>query len=102
MCSLRDVAGELDELGAVVYALSLDDVADLAAFAKDQKLLFRLLSDPDGGVARKYGVLSARGFADRVTFVLAPDGVVQHVDKSVDVSKHGADLVGVLRELQAK
>lgn len=102
MCSLRDVAGDLNELDAVVYGLSLDDVSDLAAFAKDQKLEFQLLSDPDGSVARKYGVLSKRGWAERVTFVLAPDGAVELVDTGVDVSQHGADLVGKLRALQGR
>ena len=102
MCSLRDVAGELEELDAVVYGLSLDDVASLAAFAEDQALEFPLLSDPDGSVARKYGVLAERGWAERVTFVLAPDGRVELVDTAVDVSRHGADLVGRLRELQGR
>ena len=58
------------------------------------------MSDPDGSVARKYGVLSKRGWAERVTFVVGPGGAVRHVDTRVDVSRHGADLVGVLRELQ--
>ena len=40
--------------------------------------------------------------ADRVTFVLAPDGSVAHVDEQVDVSAHGSDLVGRLREVQAR
>ena len=102
MCSLRDVATQLDELGVVVHALSLDDVSSLAKFAEAQKLGFQLLSDTDGSVARKYGVLSARGWAERVTFVLAPDGSVAHVDEQVDVSAHGSDLVGRLRELQAR
>jgi len=102
MCSLRDVAGDLERLDAVVYGLSLDDVADLGKFAQDQKLEFALLSDPDGSVARKYGVLGKSGFDDRVTFVLAPDGKVELVDTSVDVSTHGADLVGKLRELQSR
>ena len=100
MCSLRDVATELSELNADVYGLSLDDVADLGAFAKEQKLEFQLLSDPDGSVARKFGVLSKRGWANRVTFVVDPGGMIQVVDTAVDVSKHGSDLVGVLRELQ--
>jgi peroxiredoxin Q/BCP len=102
MCSLRDAAGELAELDAAVYGLSLDDVASLAAFAEDQALEFPLLSDPDGSVARKYGVLAERGWAERVTFVLAPDGAVELVDTGVDVSQHGADLVGKLRELQGR
>lgn len=102
MCSLRDVAKDLSDLGAVTYGLSLDDVADLGKFARDQKLEFQLLSDPDGSVAAKFGVLGKRGFANRVTFVIDPGGMVAHVDTSVDVSKHGGDLVGVLRELSGQ
>ena len=100
MCSLRDVAKELSDLGAVTYGLSLDDVADLGKFAKDQKLEFQLLSDPDGSVAKKFGVLSKRGWANRVTFIIDPGGMVATIDDSVDVSKHGGDLVGLLKELQ--
>ncbi len=101
MCSLRDAAAKLDELGVAVYALSLDDVADLAAFAKKQKLNFKLLSDPDGSVAAKYGVLlPRRSFSRRVTFVLDEEGVLLHIDDGVRVATHGSDLVRVIRELQ--
>jgi len=81
--------------------VSLDDVADLAAFAKAQELDFRLLSDPDGSAAAKYGVLmEGRPFASRVTFVIDPKGILRHVDTGVSVATHGADLVAVLRRLK--
>jgi peroxiredoxin Q/BCP len=84
-----------------VYALSLDDVSALAAFAEAQELNFQLLSDPDGSAASKLGVrMPDRPMAKRVTFVLDEKGVVRHVDTQVDVSKHGADLVGVIRKLR--
>ena len=51
-------------------------------------------------MARKFGVLSKRGWARRVTFVVDPGGMIVHVDDQVDVSKHGGDLVGVLGDLQ--
>ena len=47
-------------------------------------------------------MLSERGWAERVTFVLAPDGRIELVDTAVDVSRHGADLVGRLRKLQGR
>ncbi len=83
-----------------MIALSLDDVQALAAFGEAQKLGFSLLSDPDGSVARKFGVLGERGFAERVTFVVAPNGEIRHVDRKVDVTKHGADLTTLLEGLQ--
>ncbi|MDP6929666.1 MAG: peroxiredoxin [Planctomycetota bacterium] len=100
MCSLRDAAAGLTEVGALVYGISLDDVASQAAFAKAQKLNFPLLSDVDGSVARKYGVLMGlMPMAKRVTFVIDPKGVLRHIDKKVNVKQHGTDLVALIREL---
>jgi peroxiredoxin Q/BCP len=101
MCSLRDAASELSGLGARVLGISLDDVVSLAAFAEAQQLAFPLLSDADGSAARKFGVLTERGFAQRVTFVISPQGEIRHVDRQIDVTKHGADLAALLRKLQA-
>ena len=90
-------------MGVNVYAVSLDDVSALAAFAEAQQLNFQLLSDPDGSAAQKLGALMAdRPFAQRITYVLDEKGVLRHVDTNVDVSKHGSDLVKVITDLRAK
>lgn len=74
-----------------VFGLSLDDVRGQAAFHAAQELNFPLLSDADGSVASKYGVLTAGArFPQRKTFVIDPAGVLVHVDEKVDVTKHGA------------
>ncbi len=70
-----------------------------AQFAKDQKLNFPLLSDPDGSAADKYGVNQGR-YAARVTFVIDPKGVLRLVDDKVDVMKHGGDLVDAIYRMQ--
>ena len=80
--------------------MSLDDVASMKKFHTDQTLNFPLLSDPDGSAARKFGVLSKRGWANRVTFVLDEYGNVIHVDESVDVSKHGSDLASRIKGMK--
>ncbi len=83
-----------------MYALSLDDVSELAKFAKKQELNFRLLSDPDGSVAAKYGVMAEkRRYAKRVTFVIDEEGRVALVDEKVDVRKHGDELVESIARL---
>ena len=70
-------------------------------FAKAQELNFQLLSDPDGSAAQKYAALmEKRPYAKRLSFVIDPAGVLRHIDDSVDVSKHGSDLAGVIKELQ--
>ena len=103
MCSLRDAAAELGELGAKVYGLSFDDVASMAKFAKEQKLEFSLLSDPDGSAVSKYEVeMKGRPFARRVTFVIDPAGVIRARDEEVRVNGHGRDLVERIQRLQSE
>jgi thioredoxin-dependent peroxiredoxin len=73
-----------------------------ALFVKQQDLNFPLLSDPDASAAAKYDVLSKRGLADRVTFVVDPKGVLRHISDKVDVRAHGQDLVDLIKRLQAE
>ena len=101
MCSLRDAAKELASLNATVYGISRDDVKSMAKFAKDQKLGFELLSDPDGSAVDKYGTpYEGRPFSKRVTFVIDPEGVLRHIDNGVQVASHGQDLVAIVKRLQ--
>ena len=72
-----------------------------AAFAKKQELDFKLLSDPDGSAASKYGVLmKGRPYANRLTFVIDEKGTLRHVDDKVDVRNHGSDLAALIRKLR--
>jgi peroxiredoxin Q/BCP len=101
VCSLRDAMKDLEGLEAKVYAISVDDVASCAQFVKQQSLNFQLLSDPDRSVVAKYGAAMAGAqFAARYTYVIDPKGVLRHVDKSVVVTSHGADLVLLLQKLK--
>ena len=103
VCSLRDALADLEGLDARVYGISLDDVVAQRAFREGQGLTFPLLSDPDGSVARKYGVLpEGARFAQRVTFVVDPDGILRWIDRGVAVATHGQDLADRLRALQAE
>jgi peroxiredoxin Q/BCP len=78
-------------------------VKELAAFAEAQKAPYRMLSDPDGSVAAKYGVLDPSGkYAQRVTFVLDEQGVLRTVLDKVDVKTHGEDLAVLIDELKQK
>ena len=74
---------------------------ELAQFAEKQKLPFALLSDPDGSVASKYGVLDPTGkYAQRVTFVIDDQGVLRKVLDKVEVKTHGEDLAVLIEELR--
>ena len=101
VCSLRDAHKDLEGLAANVYAISIDDVQACAKFVKEQSLNFELLSDPDRSVVTKYGaVMEGMAFAARFTYVIDPKGVLRYVDKAVNVTSHGADLVAVLKKLK--
>ena len=71
-----------------------------AAFAKAQGADFPLLSDPDKSVATKYGVLSARGFANRWTFYIDKNGRIAHIDKAVNPPTSAEDMIARLGTLK--
>ncbi len=86
-----------------MFGLSLDDVQDLAQFAEAQYLPFMLLSDPDGSVSRRYGVLPENAsWTNRITFIIDDAGVLRHIDTKVDVKGHGTDVAARVRELQGE
>lgn len=60
-CAYRDDLAKLTEQGVEVVAVSGDFVDGLALFKKAESLNFPLLSDPDGAVAKKFGVPLADG-----------------------------------------
>jgi peroxiredoxin Q/BCP len=101
VCSLRDAAKDFEALKVRVFGISLDDVPTQLSFHRAQKLDFDLLSDAEGIVASKYGVLrEGRPFASRVTFLIDSKGVIRLVDDEVKVRTHGKDLVERVRKLR--
>ncbi len=101
LCSLRDAASDFERLDAHVVAISVDTPEAAREFAQQQGFRFPVLADPGHRVADLYGV-TREGLARRISFILDPQGVIRHVDDSVRISHHGADLVAVLETLRAK
>ncbi len=60
-CAFRDDADELKKHNVEVVGVSGDEVAGLALFKKAESLNFALLSDPEGQVAKKFGVPTRPG-----------------------------------------
>jgi peroxiredoxin Q/BCP len=71
-----------------------------AAFAKAYGADFPLLSDADKTVAAKYGVLGARGFANRWTFYIDKNGRIAHIDRTVRPETSAEDMIARLGELK--
>jgi len=86
-----------------VFGISFDSVAEQKTFHEREELNFPLLSDPDGSVAAKYGAaVPGRPFAQRLSFVIDPEGVLRAVDEKVDVMKHGDDLLKLIESLKGE
>lgn len=70
-------------------------------FHTEQELPFDLLSDPGGGLAKRFGLLMDRApFAKRITLIVDPKGILRRIDDRVNVRSHGKDVVAMVRELQ--
>ena len=103
-CSFRDDMRKLENLGASVVGISVDDGKSHADFAKKYHLPYALLSDKDGTVANQYGALTNFGIikmAKRYTFLIDPNGVLQKSYLDVDVSKHSQQIIDDLTLLTA-
>ena len=73
-----------------------------AAFAKSQDADFPLLSDPTKKTAEAYGVLNARGMANRWTYYIGKDGKILAVDKTIKVATSAEDMAAKLGELKVE
>lgn len=102
-CDFRDRHERLIDAGYAVVGISPDPPGDNAAFAAAHGLAFPLLSDTDHEVARRYGAWGMKknygteyeGLI-RSTFVLGPDGALEHEWRNVRAKGHVAR---VAREL---
>ena len=97
--ALRDSAEEIEAFDVAYFMASVDDPETNKAFAEQNGASFPVLSDADRTVSAAYGVLSERGFANRWTFFIDPEGVVTRIDREVDPRTAGADLVKHLEAL---
>jgi thioredoxin-dependent peroxiredoxin len=91
----RDSYPDLVALGAEVVGVSADDLGTQCDFAREQRIEFPLLADPERRICSAYGVLwpiIAR--ARRVTFLIDEQGVIEHVTwHEFQVSKHLDDVL---------
>jgi len=105
-CSLRDHASEFAARGAAVLGVSTQGERSHKAFTEKYRLNFTLLAGEDGRVASAYGVMgggglvsklkAALGLADRVTFVIGPEGRIAHVIARPDVARHADEVLALL------
>jgi len=92
-CSFRDAWDALAKKGVVLIGVSTDTDDSHKAFASHHKLPFLLVSDPDGKLARTFGVPVEEGYTSRQSFVIGADGNVKKVYRKVDVTVHAQEIL---------
>lgn len=94
-CSMRDNFGRVTATGVEVFGVSPDSVASHVKFRDKFDLPFRLLSDEGHHVADAFGTWVEKGFAgktymgvERTSFIIGPDGLIEHVLPKVKAGEH--------------
>jgi thioredoxin-dependent peroxiredoxin len=80
-----------EEMNSVVLGVSEDSVASHKKFAKQAGITIKLLSDSKGTVAGNYGVLgtvNGAPAANRITFLINPEGKISKVYSGVAPANH--------------
>ena len=103
-----DHEGEFDRCNCIILGVSRDDCLTHAEFSDKNGLSVRLLSDPDGEVCRRYGVLQKKEMDGvlreclvRSTFVIDKKGVIRHAAYGVNPHHHAQQIYDVVRKLKS-
>lgn len=101
---LQNQYAALQELGAQVYSVSTDthfthkawhDTSDAIS-----KITYVMIGDPSHTLSRNFGVLiESLGLADRGTFIIDPDGIVQAIE--ISAGGIGRDASILLNKIKA-
>ena len=103
---LGDLADHYDELrglGVEVYSVSTDTHFTHKAWHGSSetigKIRYAMIGDPTGNISRNFDILREdEGLANRGTFVLDPDGVIQVMEVTAEgVGRNAAELVRKVR-----
>jgi peroxiredoxin Q/BCP len=89
-CAFRDAWDKYKAAGVQVFGVSADDVKSKEQFAKEERLPFPILADPDHEWSTAFGVGTKLGMMERVSFLIGPDGKIAKVYPDVDPGLHAS------------
>ena len=99
-----ELEDEFTRLGAVVLGVSMDDCMTHGEFRDKHGLCVQLLSDADGEVCQRYGVLQEKEMDGRrktgivrSTFIIDRKGMLKHVLYGVSPRGHAQEILGLLK-----
>lgn len=104
-CEFRDTYKQIQKTGVVLLGISPDTPKAQKKFQDKFKLPFSLLADADKKVAEAFGVVQEKnmygkkvmGIA-RTTFIIGPEGKIQHVFLKVKPEGHAEEVLTYLKE----
>lgn len=117
-CSYRDASQDLKSLDVEVIGVSGDSVENHQHFKQQHNLNFMLLADPEGKIAKAFGVPAGKGgeiqriingeeltlargvTAKRWTFVIDKDWKIAYKNTSVNAAKDSNKVLEVVKKLQ--
>ncbi len=104
-CEFRDTYKQMQKTGAVLLGISPDTPAAQKKFQEKFKLPFSLLADADKKVAIAFDVLKEKNMYGkkvmgvvRTTFIIGPDGKIQHIFPKVKAEGHAGEVLTYLKE----
>jgi peroxiredoxin Q/BCP len=102
-CGVRDHLPDYTRAGVTVLGVSPDPVKAVKKFHVGQELNFTLLADADHAVCEAYGVWVEKSMygrtywgAQRSTFVIGADGVVEHAIEKVAPKTHDQQVLAAI------
>jgi peroxiredoxin Q/BCP len=96
-----EAIARFEALGATVVGVSTDDIETQVKFSMQAcQGKFAVASDPAKTVIKSYGAVMTRmpGYADRVSYVIAPDRSIVYAYQSLNPSKHVENTLAALRD----
>lgn len=95
---------DYQKLGATVIGVSADDLATQKKFSTQEcRSAFLVVSDPGLTIAKSYdAVLQAPQYANRTSYVIAPNGTIVYAYTSLDPSLHVENTLAALQALKVK
>jgi peroxiredoxin Q/BCP len=97
-CGYRDLKTQFEAKGASILGVSFDTVEENAAFAQKFSFPYPLLCDTGREIGLAYGACDTRSdrSARRISYVIGPDGRIEHAFPKVDTKRHPAEVLSLL------
>ncbi len=105
LSDLADHHEELKGMGVEVFSVSTDTHFTHKAWHESSKevgkVTYAMIGDPNGNISRAFETLRDSGLADRSTFLVDPDGVIQFLETTAEgIGRNAAELVRKVKAAQ--